>query len=97
MTASAIRTLALGLVLTTPTFAALAEPFTWNLSNASPALAGTEITADTFTTDDYLVNFAYPPPATEGSDQFIMRINGFSLKRRTGSAPWSEQRIRPLS
>jgi hypothetical protein len=69
----------LALLLTAPAFGASADPFTWNLSNASPSLAGVEITADTVMMTDFLVNFQPPPPATEGSDQFIMRIDGFSL------------------
>jgi hypothetical protein len=71
--------MALGLLLTGPAFGASADPFTWNLSNASPSLAGVEITADTVMMTDFLVNFQLPPPATEGSDQFVMRIDGFGL------------------
>jgi hypothetical protein len=70
-----------------PTFAASADPFTWDLSKASPSLAGVHITADTVTMDDFLVNGGPCPPSIcaspiapgEGYDQFIMRINGFSL------------------
>jgi hypothetical protein len=73
MTAPSIRTLALGLVLTTPTFAASANPtpFTWNLPN------GTQVTADAVQTTDFLVNVQ--PTTGEASDQYVMRIDGFTL------------------
>jgi hypothetical protein len=80
MTATTIRTLALGLVvLTTPTFAALANPtpFTWKLSN------GTQVTADTVQTTDFLVNVQ--PPTGEASDQYVMRIDGFTLNGATAT------------
>ena len=69
----ASRILWLGLVLTTPAIAALANPtpFTWNFSN------GTQVTADTVQTTDFLVNVQ--PPTGEASDQYVMRIGGFTL------------------
>jgi hypothetical protein len=87
MTTAAIRAVTLGLLMAAPTFAASADPFTWDLSKASPSLAGGTITADTVMMTDYLVNGGPCPPSIcaspiapgEGYDQFIMRINGFSL------------------
>jgi hypothetical protein len=77
MTTGATRAVTLGLLLAAPAFGASADPFTWDLSNVNPSLAGVHITADTVSTTDFLVNRA--PPTGEGSDQYIMQINGFSL------------------
>jgi hypothetical protein len=87
MTVGTIRKITLALLLTAPAFGASADPFTWDLSHASPSLAGVTITADTVTMTDFLVNGGPCPPSIcaspiapgEGYDQFIMRINGFSL------------------
>jgi hypothetical protein len=82
MIPSTIRKVALGLLMAAPAFgASAAEPFTWNLSGVNPSLAGVTITADTVMTTDFLVNRA--PPTGEGSDQYIMRIDGFSLDGTT--------------
>ena len=87
MSATTIRTIAMGLLLSAPAFGASADQFTWDLSNVNPSLAGVHITADTVTMDDFLVNGGPCPPSIcaspiapgEGYDQFIMRINGFGL------------------
>jgi hypothetical protein len=62
-------------------FRASAAPatFTWDPSQASPALAGAgpAFTADCISTTDFL--FSISPLAAAGTDTFILQINGFSL------------------
>jgi hypothetical protein len=91
MAIGTIRKITLGLLMAAPAFGASADPFTWNLSNVNPSLAGVTITADSVMMTDYLVNGG-PCPSTicaspiapgEGYDQFIMRIDGFSLDGTT--------------
>jgi hypothetical protein len=54
-----------------------AAPFTWDPSQASPALPGAAFTADSISTTDFLFNRS--SAAFVGSDTYILQINGFSL------------------
>lgn len=51
-------------------------PFTWNLSQATPALGGGAFIADSISMTTYLYNVA--PPNTDAPESFILKVNGFS-------------------